>query len=196
MKHTRILIAIILIFLMAGNADAFDCKRKGFVAGLGSGYAPLLKRSGEDDRAFEKDGPLMEYQVGYAWNDRNMVFLLGHFAGYEEQVEYYADEFYSDDSVLHRDDVEFRQIFMGIAFRRYLIPEAASFFVQGGPGIIAWGYDNYIPRYLRSKSGPGLLIGGGFEPAHHFTIQANLTYGRAGGDNYTTFSLSLVALMY
>jgi len=174
MNPKKVLSVLVLFVLIAGSIHAFDGQRKGFVVGLGTGFAPLIKGvSLESDQDSDtRIGYSSGLVIGYAWNNRNMVLLQVSQGLYEETLDVY----YSG-RVVYRDNIQFYQGFAGFVFRRYFSPEARSPYVTAGVGSEQW-----LPEdHLDEQDGTGFLIGGGYEFAKHFQLEGSYSFGDVGG---------------
>ena len=70
--------AIIAILVLSTATHAFDGKRKGFVAGLGGGVAPVIHWSGDYlSSDVNESGYGINLLIGYAWNDKNIIAYEG-----------------------------------------------------------------------------------------------------------------------
>jgi hypothetical protein len=70
--------AIIAILVLSTATHAFDGKRKGFVAGLGGGVAPVIHWSSDYlSSDVNESGYGVNFLIGYAWNDKNIITYEG-----------------------------------------------------------------------------------------------------------------------
>jgi hypothetical protein len=71
-------VSFLIVLILSISADAFDGKRKGFVAGLGGGWAPVIHWSGNYlSSDVDRTGWGINYLMGYAWNDWNIIAYEG-----------------------------------------------------------------------------------------------------------------------
>lgn len=71
-------ISFLIILTLSLSADAFDGERKGFVAGLGGGVAPVIHWSGNYlSSDVDRSGWGINFLVGYAWDDWNILAYEG-----------------------------------------------------------------------------------------------------------------------
>ncbi len=74
MKYGRAIFVAAALLILPGLSDAFDGARKGFVAGIGLGYAPSAHWSSAPlGLSVSESGVGAEFLIGYAWNNQNML---------------------------------------------------------------------------------------------------------------------------
>lgn len=74
--RTIIVYSVLLIALIGSSVSAFDGKRKGFTAGIGFGYTPVMNSRLEyHNRRTELDdlGSALQVLIGYGFNERNVL---------------------------------------------------------------------------------------------------------------------------
>ena len=191
---------ILPIFLLtlaglSSSVFSFDGNRKGFVLGGGLGLAPAvtvsadLKETVTGDGQFSlyglrdtRVGAAINFLVGYAWDDRNMIVLEGNGAAFEDS------------------DVLVSQSFSGASWYHYFGPLGQSAFTAVGIGL--YGIDT--DKTDRADAGAGLLLGGGYEFARHWQVGGYLSFGatslsEAGVDidlKHSTFSVVITAIAF
>lgn len=170
MKIFRVVFFLLLVMLLSARASAFDCERKGFVIGVGVGHSPLMIGS-RDKPAYDFDdesGLGVNFIIGYAWNNTNMILLQTNLAGYEDTVDVYVD-----GDLVHQNEIQLTQGFTGLTYRRYFSSTPRSFYATAGIGMQAW----IANEWYNCHRGIGFLIGGGYEFIKHFEIDANYSFG-------------------
>lgn len=170
MKSCRVMFALLLVLTAAVTANAFDYERKGFVIGVGAGYAPLMTGSTDEGTLIldDKAGLGANFIVGYAWNNRDMILYLTDAGIYEDTVNVYCGGI-----LVHQNEINFSQGFGGLAFRHYLSDSAPSAFVTAGVGLQLW-----LPNERFScHRGVGFLVGAGYEFVKHFQVSGSYSFG-------------------
>ena len=175
MKSCIILILLLLTVLPAGSCFSFDGERKGFVIGGGVGIGPKIRSSNASGwNQIDESGLATNLLIGHAWNEKNIIALL-------QQGVYFTHSYYTG-SMFGPDEWKERNVsqgFIGMALFHYYGPAGHSPYFVFGTGL-----QYRIPLesdYDLHESGPGLLIGGGYEFMHHVQF-----YGSISGGTTTT----------
>lgn len=178
MKKTIILAA--LLVLLAGTSFAFDGQRKGFVlgGGLGFGYASVSA----DDLAGSEDltnaGVALNFLIGYAWDEQNMIVFLRDGVVYSEKT-------------IYGGSITLVQGFGGVGYFHYFGLPGKSFYVTGGLGFQDW--TPLESGYEANDFGFGILAGAGYEFTPHVQIHGSFSYGKSSDiiSDYTHFQFML-----
>ena len=194
MKLFGVLTVLLFVMFLAVSANAFDYERKGFVIGVGAGYSPLMKGSwGEPAVDFDdQSGLAVDFLIGYAWNNRNMLLYLVSGGGYEDTLNVYYG-----GTLIHQNEIQYSQGFSGVAFRHYFSAEDRSLFATVGLGFEVW-----VPSELDyCHRGIGFLLGGGYEFIKHFQISGNYSFGYTQSKidfdyNHSQITLTLTGVLY
>lgn len=169
-------------------------KRKGFVIGLGFGFAPWAHGSwGEPAEEYDQVMSGANFLVGYAWNNQSAILLLIDEAMYEDTLYIYRN-----GELIHQNQVDIIQAFVGFGYSHYFAPQPNSPFITVGIGLMEW-----VPTedfYQSCHAGPGILLGGGYELTHHLQLYGSFKIGKAteDGNDYTHSQLlfTLTGVLY
>ncbi|UCG61759.1 MAG: hypothetical protein JSV52_00265 [Candidatus Zixiibacteriota bacterium] len=171
MKSTRVLAVVLLVVLLASSASAFDGMRKGFVLGGGLGFAPVANTSIDGlEGKYEKQGLGVNFLIGYAWDERNMIVFLRDGAIYSETIELTWGD------VVFRDKINMAQGFSGVGYYHYFGPVGKAFFVTAGIGFQDWM--SLEEDWENPDLGAGLLFGGGYEFTRHVQVYSSVSFGK------------------
>ncbi len=187
MKYVLIT-ATITLFCIAATASAFDGKRKGFVLGGGLGFAPNASWSvdvpffgyGTVSADEDKAGVGLNFIIGYAWDEFNMIVYEGNVAGYNS-------DFLGDRPV--------SQGFNGASWYHYFGPQGKSFFIAAGIGFYVFDVEDFE----QNDPGGAFLVGGGYEFVRHVQVALYLSGGKTSdagvdfGHNHINILVSAVA---
>ncbi len=165
---------LVAVVMIASSAQAFDGMRKGFVLGGGLGYSPYSKWSIEisgsifgqvvDEKIDESNtGPGVDFIIGYAWNEQNMIVYQG--TGLIYNSEFFGEH---GGGLLIEDSRQATQAFNGISYYRYFGPVGKSAFAAVGVG----GYFWKVKDFEANDPGPAYLVGAGYEFVRH--VQAGV----------------------
>ncbi len=196
MHRTWAVFIMVSLLGLAIEADAWDGQRKGFILGGGLGfgstsfkqevsYGGLSSTSDTESKA----AFMTDFKIGYAWSNQWMVF-------YNSGTSWFTIENVNSDKVTISSDVS------GIALSHYFKPAAPSWFLTGTLGFSAW--DAPFEEDSEAQIGAGLLLGGGYEFARHWNLQADLQFSNPSDDEggfevtttATTFRLTVNVLGY
>ncbi|UCE23597.1 MAG: hypothetical protein JSU74_09870 [Candidatus Zixiibacteriota bacterium] len=183
MKPVRILTVALIILAMASTASAFDGYRKGFVLGGGLGIGPVAKTSVDGfSGSYDKSGLAMNFLIGYAWDEQNMIVFLRDGILYSETWEV------SFGGVLYfRDKINIIQGFSGVGYYHYFGPVGKSFFITAGLGAQDW--TALDEDYDSNDYGAAILFGGGYEFARHVQVYGSVWFGSTS-DNFYDYNHS------
>ena len=158
------LTVILLLLVIAVSISAFDGNRKGFVLGGGLGFGPVAKVSvdgASDD--YDKSGLALNFVIGYAWDEQNMLV-------FQRDAILYSEE------TIYGDDISIVQGFSGIGYYHYFGPVGKSFYINGGIGFQDW--TSMDSDYESNDVGGGILLGGGYEFTRHVQVHGSLSFGK------------------
>jgi hypothetical protein len=177
----RLLVSsILLIMLLTATSYSFDGMRKGFVLGGGAGFCPTATWSYDfGSSTFDDQGTGfgINFIIGYAWDEQNMIVYEGNIAGYSTQF-----------GIL--PDARIYQGFNGASFYHYFGPVGNSFFGMAGLGF-------YIFQVEEADANPsiGFLVGGGYEFIKHVQAGVYFSYGQTSDpylDNLKHMHISIL----
>ena len=182
---------LFLILVISSSASAFDGMRKGFVLGGGLGFGPVAKVSPDvpNSEDLDNSGIALNFLIGYAWDEQNMIVFLRDGVVYSEELNY-------------GDDVNIVQGFSGIGYYHYFGLQGKSFFITGGLGLQDWtALDS---DYTNPDPGFGFLIGGGYEFARHIQVYSSLSFGKTSDEvfgyefdfDHTQFLITVSAVAF
>ena len=172
-KHRTLLhgLCLIVVFLAASPASAFDDERKGFTLGLGAGFSPMARLRGDDDGV-----QLKEDAMGLAGGLSVGMGLGGHdVMSFEFNAAAISSDLYGDRS---------HQSFTGFAWTHYFGSPGRAFFGtlgfgdyqydwQGSRHYICWGNEcDPPPRLPGRRDRQGYLAGAGYEFDLHWQVGA------------------------
>jgi hypothetical protein len=165
-----ILITVILVIALGSQLYAFDGYRKGFVIGGGLGFAPVGRWSLVDapsdpgvKTSESRPGISANFQVGYAFDEFNMLVFDADATGYNSKV----------------NDKSSSQGTEAFSWYHYFGPAGKALYTKAGLGI----YSFWVDGSGDFSSGLGFVVGGGYEFAPHWQVGANLGFGRTSKSN-------------
>lgn len=161
----KVVVFTVLIFVIAAiNANAFNGLRKGFVLGGGLGFGPVANVTAERTNAeLENSGLALNFLIGYAWDEQNMIVFLRDGVIYSEET-------------IFGGSINLVQGFSGAAYYHYFGPVGKSFYVVGGLGFQDWS--SLDSDYDSNDVKAGILLGLGYEFARHVQIHGSLSFGK------------------
>nr|MBN2277733.1 hypothetical protein [candidate division Zixibacteria bacterium] len=179
-------ICLILMVLMLGaGANAFDGNRKGFVLGGGLGFGPVAKVTHDDYEVLNKSGLAMDFLIGYAWDEQNMIVFLRDGVIYNEKS-------------IWDTDITLAQGFSGVGYFHYFGPVGKSFYIVGGLGFQDW--TSLESNVDSNDVGAGLLIGCGYEFVRHVQVHGSLSFGKSSDPlfdyNHTQLQIGVSAVAF
>jgi hypothetical protein len=192
----QLVIIACLTLGIATSASAFDGQRKGFI--LGGGIGPGLTSYTQT----------IETPLGDTTSDRENKFgLQTNFViglGVTEQVlVYYSNRvsWFSFENALG-NNVTITNGLGGVCVAYYFQPVAPSPYINGTLGLSMW--DAPFEEGAEAWYGFGVGIGGGYEFARHYSVEADLFWGKPGKEesgikassNALTIRVTINALAY
>jgi len=186
MMRRTVILLVVLILMVASSASAFNGERKGFVLGGGLGFGPVAKVSIDDFPAddYDKSGLAMNFIIGYAWNEQNMIVFL-------RDAIIYSEDF---DLGTTTKSISLAQGFSGVGYYHYFGPVGKSFFITGGIGLQDWiSLDEDVES---NDVGAGLLLGAGYEFARHWQVYGSVSFGKTKDPFFSEFEYSHTQLLF
>lgn len=203
MKLKAIITMLLLLFVAAG-AQAFDGNRKGFVLGIGLGYAPNVKTEVEAvagagsgaEGAFlgaaegNEEAMAGQFLIGLGLDEHNVLV-------YEANAGYY----YYENLGFDGDNLDIIQGFNALVWYRYWGAVGSSFFTAVGAGLTYWD-TNYSDVNTAEF---GFLLGAGFEFTPHLQLGAYMGRGKTSNTafpplefqgTHTNMSILLTAVAF
>jgi hypothetical protein len=182
-----------ILLLAASGVDA-QKPRKGFVLNLGAGPAFInIKAAGNgvEGTGESKIAVGTDFKIGYAPSDQLLIYYSNDAAFFN--YDYSVPGFEYDVLVISG--------LSGIGATWFLKPRAPSAYVDATIGIAAWNEIDTDDGAVESMTGLGLSVGGGFEFARHWLVDADLIVGRPRDDegyglNTMTLRVGLIWLLY
>lgn len=175
----KYMILVVVVVLCATSVFGFDGARKGFVlgGGLGFGYASVSMDNSNSD-ALTNAGGAINFLIGYAWDEQNMVVFLRDGVIYSEKTWWGGT-------------LTLAQGFSGAGYFHYFGPVGKSFFVTGGLGLQDW--TPLESGWEANDYGFGILGGGGYEFARHFQVYGSFSFGKTSDpfDDFTHFQFQV-----
>ncbi len=163
---------VIFLLALATSVSAFDGNRKGFVLGGGLGFGPSAKVTvsvGSISASDENSGLAIDFLIGYAWDEQNMIVFLRDGIIYSEEMS-------------HSTTISIVQGFSGIGYFHYFGEVGKSFFITGGLGLQDW--TSLDENYSSPDPGVGLLLGGGYEFTRHLQVYSSLSFGKTSEGSF------------
>lgn len=161
--------SLTILVAMVSTVEAFDGTRKGFVLGGGLGISPTATIKTDPVSTpfgtFKIDesnsGFGLNFIIGYAWDEHNMIVYEGNVVGY------------TLGSGITKVDVY--QGFNGASWYHYFGPVGKSGFINAGLGAYVFNVDD-----ADADMGGAIQIGGGYEFARHWQFSGTLGFGKTG----------------
>lgn len=156
----KMLLVTAIFSIICGSAAGFDGKRKGFVLGGGIGFSPYIHWSVENDLAFGEDdaaGAGVNFIIGYAWDEQNMIVYDGQGAAYA------------------KGDATIAQGGSFASWYHYFGPAGKSFFTTVGLGLYTW----QIEDIDANEPGAAFMFGGGYEFSRHWQVGVYISGGKS-----------------
>ena len=163
MTNRVIILSIALVVFMGTVADAFNGHRRGFVLGGGLGVSPrsALEIEGRGDSKVHHVALATNVIVGYGWSESNLLVYDINMATYRLDTD--------------STDVTISQGYTGPAWYHYYGEQGKSLFT-----VVGIGFFRYFVRgddMSALESGPGTMIGVGYEFLGHWQIGVYRTGG-------------------
>ncbi len=165
------LLVIALTLAPAGDADAFDGSRRGFVLGFGAGWGQAEQTLSGSlggmsfDATSEYSGVATDFRIGGGLSDQWLLYWTS------QQV------FFSSENTT------FGQGIGAVAVTWYSRPEAPALLLEGGVGV--GGLADLEGG--GSDTGFGILLGAGYEFARHWQLEATWVYASVDAEGLETF---------
>lgn len=179
-----LLLAVATSLILPSSAVA-QKRRKGFILNLGLGAAGVSSSyEGPVSNRRTKAAVGTDFKIGHAATDQILIYYSNDAAFYNET------DFYGDDQLVAVG-------LSGVGVTYFLQPSVPSFYVDGTIGIAARNLLSYEDATVDGTGGWGVAVGGGYEFARHFMLDADLILGRLdGGLNTSTLRVGLIWLLY
>jgi hypothetical protein len=185
---------ILLLLSLATVTRAFDGERKGLIFGGGIGFGMSYFNSkvdiypaGGSSNSVGKFGPAVDVRVGYAWSNREMIFMGGKMsmAYFDEIVEAYEDYF----DAIEDGGIKGTLAIMVLPWAITMIPMAGSHSILGIVGYSYYFNDTAPSYFLEGTLGPGIIpdeftdkteagvgvsLAGGYEFQKHWNVRADI----------------------
>ncbi len=168
MKRSLGILLVLGVLLGASQVLAFDGDRQGFVLdlGLGFGQGKLKASMGSVESSVDATGGAAVLRIGGGLGRQTVVTFTARAVSYKPSIEY-TDPFTGTTTTVEGD---LGNGFSGVEISYFLKPQAPSFFFTGGLGAGVY-MDNDTDE---SESGFGLSLGGGYEFATNWVLEANI----------------------
>lgn len=178
-------IALLLAAICSTTSWGFNGQRRGFVLGGGLGFTPVATIKSEDSDFDESNaGVALNFLIGYAWDNQNMLVFLHDGAWSEVEGEF--------------EDIRVSQGFNGPSWFHYFGQMGHSAFINVGLGLQE--FSSLESEYESNDPGFGALIGGGYEFTPHVQIYGSFSFGNTEYDIYeykhTQLQVSVSAIAF
>jgi hypothetical protein len=162
-----------IVLMASDDANAFDGVRKGFVAGLGLGWAPHVYWSESTyNPELTGDGVIFSLAAGYAWDNHNMILA----ETYGVLVEYPSGEDHHSSDVLY-----------GVLWYHSFKPASPSLFTGIGAGYMKF----FSGRVCDDEPGFAVKAEFGYEPFKQVQVSLIVLAGRTSSNNNSTNHLQI-----
>jgi hypothetical protein len=192
MRIATRLLPILLVFIVALPAHAFDAERKGFIfgGGAGLGMTHIMSDTELGKRTTWKGAPALSFRIGFGTNNRTLIFLGAKSSlAYMDEI---ADAYDSYTDAMGEDNLKGLFAKMGapvvlpilwmggahstfglVGVTYYFEDEAPCWFVEGTLGV------GILPDEFRNETldGFGLSLAGGYEFSPHYSLRLDFLYG-------------------
>jgi hypothetical protein len=210
---------ILLLLSLVTVTRAFDGERKGLIFGGGVGFGLTYFHSKIDSlpavglsNSVVKFGPAVDVRAGYAWSNREMIFMGAKMSmAYFDEITDSYDSYFGtieDGGILGTLAIlalpwamvlipmSGSHSIMGIVGGTYYFSDSAPcYFVEGtiGPGIIP---DEFTGK---TEAGVGLSLAGGYEFQKHWNVRSDILiavrkYSPSGTYSVSDYSERNIAL--
>lgn len=168
MKKVALLFALLSVWSL--HAHAFDGQRSGFMMNLGAGMgqAKLTAEAMGFEVSNDEIGFGTDFRLGGGISENTLIYYFNRTI------------FYSVD------DYSFVNGMSGAGVSYFFDTYAPGFYVSGGLGMGVW----MDLEESESESGWGFMIGGGYEFAPNFTIEASYLSAKVAEEDGVDLSIS------
>jgi len=187
-----IAIALTLVALVT-SGYCTDDNRKGWVEGIGLGFAPVSRFTLPEGSNLSEDAPAFGYSLllGYGWSEHDVTAF--EFNGTVRNSSYYSEigehTEYFFESGLHGSQYIYQHL-GGVTWYHYFGVPGKSFLTVVGVGLFNLGTKNLGSN----ESGLGTLAGLGHEFARHFQTVFYWTRGQSS-DGWITMKHSQLSIL-
>ena len=153
--RVRINLVFLILLSLGVSVNAFDNQRKGFVVGIGFGYAPSMTsrwEHQEESVEFDMTGVAAHVMLGYGFDERNVLVVHRALAG-----EATADDADSCSGLV-------QGMGHGLTYYHYFRD-----LEQHSP-FLALGIGRHFQNIREADVGTGLLLGGGVELTRRWQV--------------------------
>jgi hypothetical protein len=191
-KLTCVFLFVIVAILLHSDAYAWDGKRKGLVieTGFGLGGSYFYSNAGDGSNTAFRVGPAYSNKVGYAWNDREMVFI-----GWKMSMAYFdriVDSYDSYFDAMGDGGIKGTLAIIAAPFALVMIPMGGSHSVAGVFGLTYYFNDSAPSYFIEGSLGAGIIpdefqdetvggfglsLSGGYEFTQHWNFRGDLLIG-------------------
>ena len=163
-KLFKRMLVTVFILLLSSQVFALDGKRKGFVAILGLGVAPVAQWESSTDVTETRFGKSVQILLGYGFNEKNCLLWNIHGSYYDESEEI--------------PKASFGQGLHGIRWYHFYKESKRSVFTTLGLGAFAFSVWNK-PVYtdVMGTRGFGVTMGVGYQINTMMIIELNYIHG-------------------
>ena len=182
---TRVLV-VLMVFVVATAASAFDQKRKGFVIGLGVGVSAVSYTqeldygSSTDTSSRENEVALRtDFKIGYGFNEHLLLYWMSKVS------------WFGMDNALG-DHVTITAGVAGAGISYYISPEPKGLYILAGVGYSSWAapFESDSDTWIGFGGAAGL----GYEIARNWSVEIVGSWGNPKdeivGGTATTYALA------
>jgi hypothetical protein len=181
MKYKAILGMIVIGMVSSGHGA--DGDRRGFITGIGLGFAPVCRFTVSEAGDMRENAPAVGYSalIGHGWGDRDITAL--EFNGAVRHSNYYSEigrrTGYWDQPGVHGSQYIY-QHFSGFSWYHYFGVPGKSLLTVAGLGL----YNLGTKSLGGNDPGFGTLLGLGYEFARHYQATMYWTRGHSSDRPY------------
>jgi hypothetical protein len=170
-------LVFVWVVVLAGSADAFDNRKKGFILGGGLGaagttFSQEIEEGGVvvgESESETKAGLLTDFKIGYGPSEQMLIYYFSH-------VTWFSIENVFENDVTIANGVG------GLGVTYFFRPFAPTWFIVGGIGLSSWGTP--FEENSESMTGFGIWVGAGHEFKEHWMVELTLGAGQPSDEEY------------
>ena len=177
-RFRQLTLAAVALALAVPLHGIAQVDRKGFVLNLGLGAARVTT-SRDFGGSSTAIGVGTDFKIGYAPSDQLLIF-------------------YSNDAAFHGQETNDDLIgsgMSGVGATYFIGPEQNALYVSGSIGVAARNVLSSSGS-VDAVTGTGFSLGGGYEFARHWLLDAEVVKGSLDGMSFTTLRAGLIWLLY